>query len=122
MYVNTEENHTKNLENPADDPWYYRFCEYEWYPLPASENFKEAKEYLDGLKGSYEIDAVYECIVEAVVRLRKEGFFDAVFKKFVFVSICATQVFDEEDMIKLVIKMNGKENCKDYIENIEMFF
>ena len=123
VYVNTEENHAKNLENPADDPWYYRFCEYEWYPLTeSSEYYKEATEYLNGFNGAYERDTVYKCIVEAVVRLRKEGFFDSVFKKFVFISICASEVFDEEEMIKFVVKMNGKENCKDYIENIEMFF
>ena len=34
----------------------------------------------------------------------------------------ATECFSEEDMIDFVIRMNGKENCTDYIENIEAFF
>ena len=29
---------------------------------------------------------------------------------------------DEEGMIEIAKKLNGEENCKDYIENIEAFY
>ena len=121
MYVNTEENHAKNMEDPADDEWYYRFCEYEWYPVYDSDYFKEATEYLESLEEEYEIEDVYECVVEAVEKLREEEYFDIAFNKFVFFSVCASDYFDEEGMIEFAVRMNGEENCKDYIDNTESF-
>jgi len=123
FYVNTEENYSKCLEEAADDQWYYRFCESEWYVYEDTKTyFGKATQYLNGLKGDIDISEVYECIVEAFSRLRKEGVFERVFGRFVFMTINATESFDEETMIKFVKKINGKENCKDYIENIESFY
>ncbi|MBP5310641.1 MAG: DUF4303 domain-containing protein [Lachnospiraceae bacterium] len=122
LYVNTEENHKRNLENACDDPWYYRFCEYEWYIIPDPEFLNEAVTFLTDGYASMPRDEVYECFVQAIEKLREEKFFDNLYPHFVFFSINASECFDEEGMIDFAIRMNGKENCKDYIENIEAFF
>ena len=59
---------------------------------------------------------------EFIEKLRAEKFFDSLYPHFIFISMNATECFSEEDMIDFVIRMNGKENCTDYIENIEAFF
>ncbi|MCR5328115.1 MAG: DUF4303 domain-containing protein [Saccharofermentans sp.] len=122
FYVNTEEHHKMNLEDACDDDWYYRFCEYEWYIIGEPEFLTEARNFLTDGYASMSRDEVYECFVQAIEKLRAEKFFDSLYPHFIFISMNATECFSEEDMIDFVIRMNGKENCTDYIENIEAFF
>ena len=122
FYVNTEENHAQNMVDLCDDPWYYRFCEYEWYVMADSpEYFDKALEYINSADDEVDGDDVYECIVQAVVKLREDGYFESVFPHFVFFSVEALEYFEPDDIIDMVVRMNGKENFKDYIANSEAF-
>lgn len=35
--------------------------------------------------------------------------------------INATEEFDSDEMIDFVVRMNGRENCTDYIDNADSF-
>ena len=123
VYVNTEENHAENLKNACDDPWYYRFCENEWYVLEdSSELFSAATKYLKSIEDQIGIEEIYECIVTALDQQRRYGFISKTLGHPVFLTVNGSEVFDEEGMIEIVKRLNGEENCKDYIENIEAFY
>lgn len=123
VYVNTEENHAENLKQACDDPWYYRFCENEWYVMEDSpELFSAASKYLKSIEDQIEINEIYECVVTALDQLRRYGFVSKAFGHPVFLTVNASEIFDEEGMIEIAKKLNGEENCKDYIENIEAFY
>lgn len=123
VYVNTEENHVENLKQACDDPWYYRFCENEWYILEDSPNhFSTATKYLKSIDDQIEIDEIYECVVTALDQLRRYRFISKAFGRPVFLTVNASVVVDKEGMIEIAKRLNGEENCKDYIENIEAFY
>ena len=123
VYVNTEENHAENLKQACDDPWYYRFCENEWYVLEDSpELFSAATKYLKSIEDQIEINEIYECVITALDQLHRYGFIRKTFEHPVFLTVNGSEVFDEEGMIEIAKKLNGEENCKDYIENIESFY
>ena len=123
VYVNTEENHAENLKNACDDPWYYRFCENEWYVMEdSSELFSAATKYLKSIEDQIGIEEIYECIVTALDQQRSYGFISKALGHPVFLTVNGSEVFDEEGMIEIVKRLNGEENCKDYIENIEAFY
>lgn len=123
VYVNTEENHAENLKQACDDPWYYRFCENEWYVLEDSpELFGAATKYLKSIEDQIAIGEIYECVVTALDQVRRYGFISKAFGHPVFLTVNASEVFNEKGMIEIAKKLNGEENCKDYIENIEAFY
>ena len=122
LYVNTEEHHKMNLEDAEDDdPWYLRFCEYEWYIIPEPEALDEAATFINDGYATFDMETVYECFVKAVEQLRAEKFIESVFAHDIFMSINGTEVFGDDQMIDFVVRMNGRENCKDYIEHAEDF-
>lgn len=121
LYVNTEEHHQMNLKEAADDPWYYRFCEYEWYIIPEPEAFDEAAEFINNGYATFDRETVYECFVKAVEQLRAEKFIENTFAHDIFITVNGSEVFGEEEMVDLAVRMNGRENCKDYIAHTEDF-
>lgn len=121
LYVNTEEHHERNIRDNDADPWYYRFCECEWYIIPDPEYFNEALKFLNDGYANMGNDTVYECIADAVEKLREERFFESAYPHDIFVTINASDLFEEKDMIGFAVRMNGEENCKDYIENADAF-
>jgi hypothetical protein len=123
LYVNTEKRHANNLKDSEDgtDPWYFRFCECEWYIIPDPEYFEDAVNFLNDGYANMNMDTVYECIVEAVEKLREEKFFESVCPHDVFFTINASEVFGQEDMCEFAVRMNGREKSKDYIENADAF-
>ena len=128
LYVNTEENHARRVAEAAKetrsepDPWYFRFSEYEWYIISDPEALDEAVDFINNGYATFDETTVYECIADAVAKLREEKFFVTVFPHNIFFSINAVECFDQEDLISLIVKMNGEENSKDYIENIDSFY
>lgn len=126
LYVNTEENHARRVKEATesgddDDPWYYRFCEYEWYIRSEPEQLNEANDFINNGYATFDAATIYECIVSAVEKLRAEKFFESVFPHNIFFSINATEEFDSDEMIDFVVRMNGRENCTDYIDNADSF-
>ena len=123
LYVNTEENYKRKINDPDEDgdEWYYRFCEYEWYVIPDPDYFGEAVTFLNDGYATIPNDEAYECIVNAVEKLRRENFFESVCPHDIFVSINASELFEPEDMKNFIIRMNGKEKSKDYVENTDSF-
>ncbi len=126
MYVNTEENHQRRVKeeenNSGDaDPWYFRFCEYEMYIESEPGELQEAMDFINNGYATFDAATIYECIVSAVEKLRAEKFFESVFPHNIFFSINATEEFDSDEMIDFVVRMNGRENCTDYIDNADSF-
>jgi hypothetical protein len=123
VFFNTEDHHAENLEHACDDPWYYRFSENEFYVLKGSPGFfSTATKYLKDLDDQIGITEIYECVVTALDQLRNNGFISKAFGHPVFLTVNAYDVFDKEGLIEIAKKLNGEENCKDYIENIDAFY
>ena len=127
LYVNTEENHARRVKEAEEetkggaDPWYYRFCEYEWYIEADPEELREAVDFINNGYATFDAATIYECIVSAVEKLRAEKFFESVFPHNIFFSINAAEEFEPDEMIGFAVRMNGKENCTDYIDNADSF-
>lgn len=127
LYVNTEENHARRVkaaeeENKGDaDPWYYRFCEYEMYIESEPIELQDAMDFINNGYATFDAATIYACIVSAVEKLREEQFFESVFPHNIFFSINATEEFEPDEMIECVVRMNGRENCTDYIDNVDSF-
>ena len=86
------------------------------------ELFGAATKYLKSIEDQIEIAEIYECVVSALDQLRRYGFISKTFDHPVFLTVNASEVFDEEGLIAIAKKLNGEENCKDYIENIDAFY
>ena len=123
VFVNTEENQERRMKDEDDpDPWYYRFCEVEMYIVPDPDCFEKTLTFLnEGYASGMAMDEVYECIVNAVEKLREEKFFDAVFPHDILIAINGSEVFGVDDMVKFIVRMNGEELSKDYVENADSF-
>ena len=104
------------------DPWYYRFCEVEMYIVPDPDCFEKTLSFLnEGYASGMAMNEVYECIVNAVEKLREEKFFDSVFPHDILIAINGSEVFGVDDMVKFIVRMNGEELSKDYVENTDSF-
>lgn len=124
LFVNTEENQDRRMkdDDKNPDPWYYRFCEYEMYIIPDPDNFDSVLSFLnESYASNIDMEETYECIVDAVEQLRAEKFFDSVFPHDILIAINGSEVFDPEDMVKFIVRMNGEALSKDYIENADSF-
>ena len=124
LFVNTEENQERRIKEDKDDPdpWYYRFCEYEMYIIPDPDNFDKVLSFLNESHASnMAMNEVYECIVNAVEQLRGEKFFDSVFPHDILIAINGSEVFDVDDMVRFIVRMNGEELSRDYVENTDSF-
>ncbi len=123
VFVNTEENQERRMKDEDDpDPWYYRFCEVEMYIVPDPDCFEKTLTFLnEGYASGMAMNEVYECIVNAVEKLREEKFFDSVFPHDILIAINGSEVFDVDDMVKFIVRMNGEELSKDYVENTDSF-
>ena len=123
LFVNTEENQKRRIEEDDDpDPWYYRFCEAEMYIVPDPDCFEKTLSFLnEGYASSMAMDEVYGCIANAVEKLRGEKFFDSVFSHDVLIAINGSEVFDVDDMVGFIVRMNGEALSKDYVENTDSF-
>ena len=127
LYVNTEENHARRVaeaekdSRSGADPWYYRFCEYEWYIEAEPEELNEAAEFINNGYATFDAATIYECIVSAVEKLRAEKYFESVFPHNIFFAINASEEFEPDEMIEFAVRMNGRENCADYIDNADSF-
>ena len=123
VFVNTEENQERRMKDEDDpDPWYYRFCEVEMYIVPDPDCFEKTLTFLnEGYASGMAMNEVYECIVNAVEKLREEKFFDSVFPHDILIAINGSEVFGVDDMIKFIVRMNGEELSKDYVENTDSF-
>lgn len=123
VFVNTEENQERRMKDEDDpDPWYYRFCEVEMYIVPDPDCFEKTLTFLnEGYASGMAMNEVYECIVNAVEKLREEKFFDSVFPHDILIAINGSEVFGVDDMVKFIVRMNGEELSKDYVENTDSF-
>ena len=123
VFVNTEENQERRMKDEDDaDPWYYRFCEVEMYIVPDPDCFEKTLTFLnEGYASGMAMNEVYECIVNAVEKLREEKFFDSVFPHDILIAINGSEVFGVDDMVKFIVGMNGEELSKDYVENTDSF-
>ena len=123
VFVNTEENQERRMKDEHDpDPWYYRFCEVEMYIVPDPDCFEKTLTFLnEGYASGMAMNEVYECIVNAVEKLREEKFFDSVFPHDILIAINGSEVFGVDDMVKFIVRMNGEELSKDYVENTDSF-
>ena len=123
VFVNTEENQERRMKDEDDaDPWYYRFCEVEMYIVPDPDCFEKTLTFLnEGYASGMAMNEVYECIVNAVEKLREEKFFDSVFPHDILIAINGSEVFGVDDMVKFIVRMNGEELSKDYVENADSF-
>lgn len=123
VFVNTEENQERRMKDEDDpDPWYYRFCEVEMFIVPEPDCFEKTLTFLnEGYASGMAMDEVYECIVNAVEKLREEKFFDSVFPHDILIAINGSEVFGVDDMVKFIVRMNGEELSKDYVENTDSF-
>lgn len=124
LFVNTQENQDRRVKDDDGDadPWYYRFCEYEMYIIPDPDCFEKTLSFLnEGYASGLAMDEVYGCIADAVEQLRAEKFFDSVFPHDVLIAINGSEVFGADELIKLIVRMNGEELSKDYVENADSF-
>ena len=123
VFVNTEENQERRMKDEDDpDPWYYRFCEVEMYIVPDPDCFEKTLTFLnEGYASGMAMNEVYECIVNAVEKFREEKFFDSVFPHDILIAINGSEVFGVDDMVKFIVRMNGEELSKDYVENADSF-
>jgi hypothetical protein len=123
VFVNTEENQERRMKDEDDaDPWYYRFCEVEMYIVPDPDCFEKTLTFLnEGYASGMAMNEVYECIVNSVEKLREEKFFDSVFPHDILIAINGSEVFGVDDMVKFIVRMNGEELSKDYVENTDSF-
>ena len=88
------------------------------------ELFGAATKYLKSIEDQIAIGEIYECVVTALDQVRRYGFISKAFGHPIFLSVNAYDVFDKEGLIEIAKKLNGEENCKDYIyiENIDAFY
>ena len=124
LFVNTQENQDRRVKDDDGDadPWYYRFCEYEMYIIPDPDCFEKTLSFLnEGYASGLAMDEVYGCIADAVEQLRAEKIFDSVFPHDVLIAINGSEVFGADELIKLIVRMNGEELSKDYVENADSF-
>ena len=118
VFVNTEENQERRMKDDDDDA----FCEVEMYIVPDPDCFEKTLSFLnEGYASGLAMDEVYGCIADAVEQLRTEKFFDSVFPHDILIAINGSEVFGADELIKLIVRMNGEELSKDYVENADSF-
>lgn len=64
---------------------------------------------------------IYTKIFEGLQALRKEKFFEKSYEHNILLTIKASDVYNQDEIIKIVKIINKGINTKDYIENIKEF-
>ncbi len=123
LYFNTEEHYQELILNADEDMLgYYKYCENEWEESAngTDKYFTELADKLNSINEKNEIDErqVYECAIEAFIRLKK----DQIVSDEVELILNARNCFEKSEMIDAYIKVNGhRENC-DFINKIDEFY
>ena len=122
IYVNTEDNYKASIEeNGEDDKWYYRFCENEWYIYEESQlHFKGLTELLCQYD-SVNVEEIYTLFVEIMGKMVGENIFEKYFKEDMLFMVNAYEIWNQDEIIEAVKRMNFNKDIDDYIDNIEEF-